>query len=70
MSDRPATMGRILEVNPTEAELNIIARLRQIRGMAIIDSDSMTLWTTSRAEYCAGRQRPSAASQVVVLDPV
>lgn len=40
----------------SRAEMNLILRLRQHRGMIIIDADSMTLWAANKAEYCNGRK--------------
>lgn len=57
MSELPASAGYITKINPTEAELNLIARLRQIAGMCIVDSDSMTVWRCGAPEYCNGRKR-------------
>ena len=44
------------KVNPTEAALDLIARLRQVRGLVVVDSDAMTLWTCGRAEYLNGKK--------------
>lgn len=44
------------DIIPTRAELRLIARLRQHRGMMIVDADSMCLWTAGRMEQCNGRQ--------------
>jgi hypothetical protein len=51
-----STIGYATKIEPTEAELNLIVRLRQLRGMCIVDSDSMTIWPTLRAEFCNGRR--------------
>lgn len=40
----------------SDAEWKLILRLRQSRGMAIVDSDSMTLWVAGRAEQCNGKR--------------
>lgn len=40
----------------SRAEMNLILRLRQHRGMVIIDADSMTLWAANKAEYCNGKR--------------
>lgn len=44
-----------LDVTP--AERNLLLRLRQARGLAIVDSDSMCLWVAGRMEQCNGKQR-------------
>lgn len=54
MSETP--IGYLTKIEPTEAELNLIARLRQLRGMCIVDSDSMTLWAAPRPEFCNGKR--------------
>lgn len=41
----------------TPAERNLIMRLRQARGLAIVDSDSMCLWVAGKMEQCNGKQR-------------
>lgn len=51
-----SSTGYAIKIDPTEAELNLIARLRQLRGMCIVDSDSMTLWSAPRAEACNGKR--------------
>jgi len=43
------------ELVPTLPELKLLARLRQLRGMCIVDSDSMTLWASRGPEYCNGK---------------
>lgn len=53
--EQPASMSYIVKVQPTEAELNLIARLRQARGMCIYDADSHTLWIAGKPEYCNGK---------------
>lgn len=58
MSEQP--IGYQAKIEPTEAELNLIVRLRQLRGMVIVDSDSMTLWPTLRAEFCNGKKSKHA----------
>jgi len=40
----------------TDAEWKLILRLRQSRGMAIVDSDSMTLWVAGKPEQCNGKR--------------
>ena len=44
------------ELTPTLSQLKLLARLRQIGGMCIVDSDSMTIWPCRGPEYCNGRQ--------------
>lgn len=56
MSEPPASMGHVVKVQPTEAELNLITRLRQLRGLAVVDSDSMTLYACGKPEYCNGKR--------------
>lgn len=43
---------------PTPVELKLIRRLRQINGLCVVDSDSMTIWRCGSPEYCNGHQRP------------
>lgn len=40
----------------TQAEINLILRLRQHRGMIIVDGDSMCLWAAGKLEQCNGRR--------------
>jgi hypothetical protein len=40
----------------SQAEINLILRLRQHRGMIIVDGDSMCIWPASRMEQCNGRR--------------
>lgn len=40
----------------SHAEMNLILRLRQHRGMIIVDADSMTMWPASKPEYCNGKR--------------
>lgn len=51
----PATLYAA-DLTPTLAELKLLARLRQIGGMCIVDSDSMTIWRAGPAEYCNGKR--------------
>lgn len=48
-------IGYASKIDPTEAELNLIARLRQLRGLWLVDSDSMTIWQTGKPEHLNGR---------------
>jgi hypothetical protein len=50
---------------PTAAELKLLARLRQLRGMCIVDSDSMTLWAARGPEYCNGK-RPRTIEEMII----
>ena len=50
---------------PTPAELKLLARLRQLRGMAIIDSDSMTLWAARGPEHCNGKHAPTIEEAII-----
>jgi hypothetical protein len=56
MSEQPASMSYIVKLQPTEAELNLIARLRQVRGMCVYDAESKTLWIAGNPEYCNGKR--------------
>lgn len=40
----------------TQAEMNLILRLRQHHGMAIVDAGSMCLWTANKMEQCNGKR--------------
>jgi hypothetical protein len=40
----------------TPAERNMLLRLRQHRGMMIIDADSMCLWAAGKIEQCNGKR--------------
>lgn len=40
----------------SRAEMNLILRLRQHRGMIIIDADSMCLWAAGKIEQCNGHR--------------
>jgi hypothetical protein len=40
----------------TLAEMNLILRLRQHRGMIIVDGDSMCIWPAGKLEMCNGRR--------------
>lgn len=42
-------------IAPTEAELNLIARLRQLRGVVVIDLEGGKLYGGCKPEYLAGR---------------
>lgn len=53
------------DVIPTKAELKLLARLRQLRGMAIVDSDSMTLWAARGPEYCNGKHAPTLEESII-----
>lgn len=59
-----ASIGYLIKIDPTEAELNLIARLRQLRGMCIVDSDSMTLWPAQKPEYCNGKRSKYARPEL------
>lgn len=50
---------------PTPSELKLLARLRKHRGMAIVDSDSMTLWAANGPEYCNGK-RPKSVEEMII----
>ena len=56
MSEPPASMGYVVKIQPTEAELNLILRLRQVSGLAVVDSDSMTLYECGKPEYLNGKR--------------
>jgi len=53
------------DIIPTRSELKLIARLRQLRGMAIVDSDSMTLWAARGPEYCNGKHAPTLEDEII-----
>jgi|WetSurMetagenome_2_1015567.scaffolds.fasta_scaffold1122295_2 hypothetical protein len=40
----------------TQAEMNLILRLRQHRGMIIVDGDSMCIWPAGKLEQCNGKR--------------
>jgi len=40
----------------TQAEMNLILRLRQHRGMIIVDWDAQQVWPANHAEQCNGRK--------------
>lgn len=50
---------------PTPSELKLLARLRKLRGMAIVDSDSMTLWATNGPEYCNGKHQRTIEEAII-----
>ena len=50
---------------PTPAELKLLSRLRQLRGMAIVDSDSMTLWAARGPEHCNGKH-PRTVEELII----
>ena len=52
-----APVGTISTVafDVTPAERNLILRLRQHRGMIIVDADSMCLWAAGKIEQCNGK---------------
>lgn len=50
---------------PTPSELKLLARLRQLRGMAIVDSDSMTLWAARGPEYCNGKHAKTVEEMII-----
>lgn len=53
-----APIGAIQTVSfdVTPAERNLILRLRNLGGLAIVDSDSMCLWPAGKMEQCNGKQ--------------
>ena len=53
------------DIIPTPAELKLLARLRQLRGMAIVDSDSMTLWAARGPEFCNGKHPRSVEEMII-----
>ena len=64
MSDQPQTymtstapIGGVTFVtfDVTPAERNLIMRLRQLGGLAIVDSESMCLWPAGKIEQCNGK---------------
>ncbi len=55
------------ELTPTVAELKLLARLRQIAGMCIVDSDSMTVWTCRGPEHLNGKRYAAERSLPFVL---
>lgn len=57
MSELPASAGYLVKINPTEAELNLLARGRQIGGLCVVDFDSMTVWRCGAPEYCNGKRK-------------
>lgn len=50
---------------PTASELKLLARLRQLRGMCIVDSDSMTLWAARGPEYCNGKHGKTVEEMII-----
>lgn len=50
---------------PTPAELKLLARLRQLRGMAIVDSGSMTIWAARGPEYCNGKHAKTVEEMII-----
>lgn len=57
MTEPPASELYSVNLVPTPAELKLLARLRQVTGMCVVDSDSMTIWRCGPPEYCNGRKR-------------
>lgn len=53
------------DLTPTPAELKLLARLRQLRGMCIVDSESMTLWAARGPENCNGKRARSVEEMIV-----
>lgn len=53
-----APIGNVTTVSfdVTPAEMNLIKRLRQHRGMLIVDADSMCLWAAGKLEQCNGKR--------------
>lgn len=53
-----APLGSVTTVSfdVTPAERNLIMRLRQLGGFAIVDSDSMCLWPAGKMEQCNGKR--------------
>lgn len=47
-------------LTPTLAELKLLARLRQIGGMCIVDSDAMVVYKAGPPEYCNGKHGGAA----------
>ena len=50
---------------PTQAELKLLARLRQLRGMCIVDSDCMRVWPTRKPEDCNGKHAPTIEEMII-----
>lgn len=50
---------------PTPAELKLLSRLRKLRGMAIVDSDSMRVWPTTGPEYCNGKHAKTVEEMII-----
>ena len=53
------------DIEPTKAELKLIARLRQLRGMAIVDSDAMIIWAARGPEHCNGKHAPTVEEMII-----
>lgn len=50
---------------PTPAELKLLARLRKLRGMCIVDSDCMRVWPTLKPEDCNGKHVQTIEEQII-----
>lgn len=50
---------------PTPAELKLLARLRQIRGMAIVDSEGMKIWPARGPENCNGKHQRTIEEAII-----
>lgn len=50
---------------PTQSELKLLSRLRQLRGMCIVDSDAMRVWPTHKPEDCNGRRPHTIEEQII-----
>lgn len=50
---------------PTPAELKILARGRQLKGFAIVDFDSMTIYPCRGPEYCNGKH-PRTVEEMII----
>lgn len=53
------------DLTPTPAELKLLARLRQLRGLCIIDSANMTLWAARGPEYCNGKHAKTVEEMII-----
>lgn len=55
------------DLAPTPAELKLLARLRQLRGLCIVDSGSMTLWAARGPEYCNGKHAKTVEEMIIEM---
>lgn len=63
-----STPTYLVNIQPTAAELKLIARLRQIGGFALVDSDSMTVWRCGPPEHCNGHapRQPQTVEEMII----